>query len=76
METWCQPLLLPSSVSIWPNLLKGIGGQKEKLTMLIAKASKIPGHRELHKGGKCGGGFRYLLSLVLLRGKQLLEATQ
>lgn len=57
MEERCQPLLLRSCVSIWPNLPRGIGGQKEKLTMLIIKASEIPGQRELRgiRGRKIWG---------------------
>lgn len=41
------PILAP--VSIWPNLLRGLGGRKEKLTRIITKASEIPGHHELQE---------------------------
>lgn len=41
------PILAP--VSIWPNRLRGLGGQKEKLTRIITEASEIPGHHELQE---------------------------
>lgn len=47
MDGEAVPILAP--VSIWPKLLRGLGGQKEKLTTIIIKASEIPGHHELQE---------------------------
>lgn len=48
-DGWRSSWKLLAPVSIGPNLLRGLGGQKGKLTRIIIKASEIPGHHELQE---------------------------
>lgn len=67
MDGEALPILAPAS--IWPNLLRGLGGQKEKLTGSSSrhrKSQDIMSYRKTQVEKKIGGGFRHLLCLVLL----------